>query len=126
MKSVVVIGIDTQRADRMSCYGYPLKTTPRIDEFAADAVRFEDCFATGIATHPVFTSIMTGLHPLRHKIVSVGGATELAADVRLLPGILWENGYTTVAVSSLTLRGWPRTASWFGRGYGYYVSRAVR
>ena len=60
---VILIALDTLRADYMSCYGYGLKTTPGIDEFAREAVLFESCIASAIPTPPGYTTIFTGVSP---------------------------------------------------------------
>jgi arylsulfatase A-like enzyme len=64
--NVVVVGIDTLRADHVGAYGYPRPTTPRIDAFARDAVRFETAVSQSSWTTPGFASMFTGLVPSAH------------------------------------------------------------
>ena len=64
--NVVLIGLDTLRADHTSCYGYEKKTTPRIDEAAAEGVRFASCTSQAPWTLPSFSTVFTSLHPSRH------------------------------------------------------------
>lgn len=114
---VILIALDTLRADHMSCYGYGLETTPRIDELAREGVLFEDCIAPTIPTHPGYTTIFTGLNPLRHGIVCHRGGIVLSDEAPLISQILYRRGFLTVAVDNLTATGAP----WFSRGYEYYI-----
>lgn len=96
--NVVLVILDTLRADRLGCYGYDRKTSPRLDAFAADAVVFEQCISPGIWTLPSHTSMFTGLYPSEH------GATweHLWVDNQFttLPELLKRAGYQTVALSN--------------------------
>lgn len=115
--NVVFIALDTLRADHMSCYGYGFETTPKIDGFADDAVLFEDCIAPAIPTHPGYTTMFTGVNPLKHGVVCHAGSHSLSREIPLLSQILYNQGYATVAVDNLTAT----RAPWFQRGYEYYV-----
>ncbi len=64
--NVVLVVLDTQRIDRLGCYGYGRPTTPRLDAFAADALVFEHCIAPSIWTLPCHASLFTGLFPSEH------------------------------------------------------------
>ena len=79
--NILLIAIDTLRADRLSCYGYDLPTSPQIDKIAAAGVLFEEFIAPHIPTHPGFTTIMTGKDVFDHHIVTQGGAKELSEHV---------------------------------------------
>lgn len=63
---VVLITLDTTRADRLGAYGYPKATTPAIDAFAADALVFDRAWSTSSWTLPAHASMFTGLHPTSH------------------------------------------------------------
>jgi arylsulfatase A-like enzyme len=63
---VLLIGIDTLRADHLGCYGYHRPTSPRIDALAAESVLFEQAISQSPWTLPAFASIMTGVVPSRH------------------------------------------------------------
>jgi arylsulfatase len=67
--SVLVIAVDTLRADRLSTYGYSRNTSPHIDALAADAVRFERAVSSSNWTAPSFASLFTGLVPSQHLVV---------------------------------------------------------
>ncbi|MSR47818.1 MAG: hypothetical protein EXS13_12280 [Planctomycetes bacterium] len=67
--NLVLVTMDTTRADHLGCYGYPRPTTPRIDALALESIVFEDCQATVTITTPSHTSIMTGVYPFEHGVV---------------------------------------------------------
>jgi len=119
--NIVFIAVDTLRADHLGCYGYRHPTSPRIDRLASEGTLCEQLFCPGIPTHPSFTTLYTGQHPVRHGIVSHGGKAQLPRATPVLPELLLQAGYTTCAVDNL----W-RARSWFGRGYEYYVDPSVR
>jgi arylsulfatase len=68
--SLVLVTLDTTRADRLGCYGYPRPTTPTIDSIAAESVLFERCIAVVPHTTPSHCSILTGVYPYEHGITS--------------------------------------------------------
>jgi len=63
---VVLVVIDTLRADALSCYGNPRDTTPHLDRLAREAILFEHAFAHAPNTVPSHASLFTGLHPDAH------------------------------------------------------------
>jgi arylsulfatase A-like enzyme len=68
--SIVLITIDTLRADHLGCYGYFRDTTPNIDAFSRDAVVFDQAYAAMATTLPSHASMLTGLNPLEHGILA--------------------------------------------------------
>ena len=114
--NIVLLAIDSLRADHLSCYGYSRPTSPHIDAFARSGALCESFFPPALPTHPSFTSLYTGQHPIRHGIVSHGGAAKLASDTPVLPQVLMKAGYTTCALDNLM-----RERLWFGKGYEYYI-----
>jgi arylsulfatase A-like enzyme len=112
--NIVLIALDTQRADHLGCYGYPKRTSPFIDSIARRGVLYERCYAPNIPTHPSFTTMLTGKEAITHNIVNIGGGVPIADGVRLLPEILREHGYTTAAVDSMGRH--------FERGFDHYRS----
>ena len=119
LPNIVVVVVDTLRADHLGCYGYPLPTSPAIDALTAESVIFDRAFAAGIPTMPSFTTLLTGLHPYRHGIVSHIGARRLSDQILLLPQLAKQRGYVTVACDNLVIQGEGR-GSWFSRGYDHY------
>ena len=119
--NILLIAADTLRADRLGCYGYSRDTSPHIDALAAEGVLCERLFCPGIPTHPSFTTLYTGQHPITHGIVSHGGKTQLSRETPVLPELFLQEGYTTCAVDNL----W-RARLWFGRGYEFYIDPSLR
>jgi len=93
--NVLLITIDTLRADHLGCYDYPKNTSPNLDALAKQGVRFKNFFAQRGLTWPSLTSIMTALYPLTHGVES--NEELLDAVFPTLPEILKEAGYETAA-----------------------------
>jgi arylsulfatase A-like enzyme len=105
--NVVLIVLDTVRADHLSCYGYPRPTTPHLDSFAAGADRHLVARATAPWTLPSHASLFTGKLPQQHgadafKLPSgaVADAAPLSADELTLAEALAEAGYSTGAFAA--------------------------
>jgi arylsulfatase A-like enzyme len=94
--NVVVITLDTTRADRLGCYGARHKT-PTIDALARQSVRFERCFCPVPLTLPSHCSLMTGLEPVRHGVHD-NGPDRLEPGADTLAEVLSGRGYATAAV----------------------------
>ena len=126
--NVVLIVLDTLRADRLSCHGYDRPTSPNLDKLASEGVRFENCFIQSAGTHPGFTTIMTGRSPVYHGVISHCGHIPLKDGLKMLPEVLKEQGYMTAAVDNLpsTWHSWlPEETrgvepEWFRRGYDLF------
>ena len=97
--NIILISIDTLRADRLSCYGYKYKTTPNIDALAQEAVLFENCFTNIPLTMPSHASMLTGLIPPVHGVHD-NNRTSLDDSVVTLPERLKEEGYATYGIIS--------------------------
>lgn len=97
-RNAVVFLVDTLRADRLGAYGSPLGLTPRIDAFAAEGLVFERCISQSTWTKPAVASVLTGLRPHRHGVLSAHSA--LPASVETLPEILRAAGFDTAAFGS--------------------------
>ena len=61
--NVVVIALDTTRADFLSCYGFDFPTTPNIDAIATEGIRYTQAFSTAFWTLPSHATLLTGLYP---------------------------------------------------------------
>ena len=101
-RRVILISIDTCRADYLSCYGCPLKTTPNIDTVAAEAVRFEHVIAPNPLTLPSHSTMMTGTIPPHHGIHDNLNYTLNQSNVTLAE-ILKKDGFRTGAVISASV-----------------------
>jgi arylsulfatase A-like enzyme len=119
--NVLLIAVDTLRADHLSCYGYARPTSPAMDGLAAQGLRGTNCMAPGIPTHPSFTSLFTGQHPIRHGVLAHGGKQELNQKTPALAELFLERGYNTVAFDNLA-SGKP----YFGRGFETIVDSSKR
>jgi len=91
---VIIYLVDTLRADHLGCYGYPRPTSPRIDAFARDAVRFERALAQAPWTKPAVASIFTGLTPPQHGAT---GAFSVLGKMPTIAALLAAAGYDTAA-----------------------------
>jgi arylsulfatase A-like enzyme len=105
VKSLVVVTIDTVRADRLGCYGYFRDTSPRLDRFAAESLRFTRCLTPVAQTTPSHWSLFTGVTPHEHQVLTnfQGGGTrgggvkgrKSVATLRLLAERMTERGFQT-------------------------------
>ena len=123
--NIIIIAVDTLRADHLGCYGYARPTSPNIDALARTSVRFERAFAAAIPTMPSFTAMLTGVHPYRSGVVSHIGTHPLASHYRTLPQLAQAAGYTTVGLDNLVTQGDGR-GTHFARGYDHYVGFTYR
>jgi arylsulfatase A-like enzyme len=99
VKHVILISIDTCRADYLSCYGFNKKTTPNIDAFAKEGVLFERCISPVPLTLPAHSSMLTGTNPVHHGIHDNFDYT-LAPENMTLAERFKEHGFTTGAIVS--------------------------
>ena len=104
---IVLITIDTLRADRLSAYGYDRETSPFLDELAASGVRFAATYSPSSWTVPSMASLFTSLEPDHHgvqrgivKKEKIRGQEILADDFTLLAEVLQQAGYRTFGVSA--------------------------
>ncbi len=95
--NIIVIGVDTLRADRLSCFGFPGSVSPNIDGLASDAVRFTDAIAQSNWTRPSFASIFSGLTVESHGLLSL--LDEFAPSVTTMAEILRTSGWSTHAIA---------------------------
>lgn len=96
--NIVLLGIDSLRADHMSCYGYKRQTTPHLDRFAQGGTLFENTFSAHIPTTSAYSSMLTGRDVFGTQVVALRHKGPLRAEVRTLPEILREAGYNTTCV----------------------------
>ncbi len=113
---VVIITLDTTRADRIGCYGYELAETPAIDALAARGTRFDRAYTPVPLTIPAHASLFTGLLPSHHGVRD-NGDQRLAAEATTLAERLNQGGWRThAAVSAFVTQ-----AHWgFGQGFDGY------
>ena len=97
--NVLMITLDTTRADHLPMYGYTQVKTPNLDALAKESYVFEDAIAHVPLTLPSHTSMLTGLLPISHGIRDNAGFF-LDQKITTLPEIMKSNGYTTSAFVS--------------------------
>jgi len=95
--NLIMISLSNVSAEHMSLYGYERLTTPSLDEWAKDAIVFENAFAQTSWTLPTATSLFTSLYPYSHKIMDRFVDNVLDENIETLPEILQERGYKTAA-----------------------------
>ncbi len=117
--NIVLISIDTLRADHVGAYGYQRQTTPNIDRLAAQAILFERAVSQSAWTRPAHASMFTGLYPHEHGILSVHPPRGLEPSARTIAAVLAEAGYQTAAFT-----GGGNMSAEFGFGVGFAVYRS--
>lgn len=95
--NVVVISVDTLRADHVGALGYGRPTTPEIDALARRGVLFENAISQSSWTRPAHMSIFTGLFPREHGFVALRDSRRLEDTVPTLAGVLRDHGFQTAA-----------------------------
>jgi len=104
IRNVVLISIDTCRADYLGCYGFPRRITPNIDAVAGEGVLFENVISPVPITLPSHASILTGTTPLYHQAHD-NSNYYVSAYNKNLAQILSEQDYTTGAIVSAVVLG---------------------
>lgn len=105
--NVVLIVIDTLRADHLSTYGYKKSTAPFIDSVAGQGIVFENAFSTSSWTAPATASIFTSLYPFQHGVLTgLAAGKSLKIEINSIPEeietvteVLKRNGYATFGIS---------------------------
>lgn len=137
--NLLLISVDTLRADHLGCYGYARDTSPRIDALAARGVLFEELLSTAPWTLPSYGTLFTGLEPTRHRAgverrleerfgsgedLEREQVQDLAPSAATLAQILAREGYRTLGLVS---NPYLDARSGVDRGFGrwlHYVNRA--
>ena len=96
--NILLIGVDSLRADHMSGYGYARLTTPHIDRFAREGALFENTFSAHIPTTSAYGSMLTGMDVFSTQVVALRHQGPLRPEIRTLPEILRAAGYDTSCV----------------------------
>ena len=126
--NVVLLLVDTLRADHLGVYGYERDTSPALDAFAAASVVFADHRSQAPCTYPSVNSILTSRAPQRFTGRESGGFT-IPAELPSLPRILQARGYATLAVSaSPIVRATPTDLNRFGGfagGFDLFLERCL-
>ena len=94
--NVLLVTLDTTRADRLGCYGHREALTPNLDALATAGVQFDAAYSPSPMTLPAHATLLTGLEPPEHG-VHVNGRDRLPDAVPTLAEILHRRGYRTGA-----------------------------
>jgi arylsulfatase A-like enzyme len=113
--NVLLVSLDTLRADHVGVYGSRFPTSPHLDELAAGGVVFEHAVTTYPSTTASHMSMLTGLYPARHGVR--GPTNRLTDGVPSLASLLGGAGWRTAAV---TENGMVAAAAGFPRGFSFY------
>jgi arylsulfatase A-like enzyme len=109
MKNVLLITVDSLRADHVGYHGYERNTTPHLDELAKSSHVFSNAFSNGCSTRRSFPSILTSTHPLMY-----GGFEKISEDRTLISEAFNDSGYATGGFQSN-----PHLLEEFGYGRGF-------
>lgn len=115
--NVVFICLDAVRADSVSFAGYQRKTTPNLDRFAARAIYFEWAIAPSSTTRETVPGLLTGRYPSGLMWEKAGPIWQVPPEQKMLPEVLKEKGYRTVAIVDEWL---DRFMPSFRRGFEYF------
>jgi arylsulfatase A-like enzyme len=117
--NLLLVSIDTLRADHLGYEGYPRDTSPNLDALAARSRRYREAFAPAPWTLPSHAALLTGRHPRELGIDDRNAA--LPADAPRLAEALAGAGYRTAAFVDSMPGGFVGAARGFGRGFEDYV-----
>jgi arylsulfatase len=118
LNRIVLVTIDTLRADHLGCYGYPRNTSPNLDRLAEEGLLFRHAFSPSSYTAPTHASLFTSRYPSYHSIgfTNGGGCLDRGGEMTLAE-LLKTVGFTTAAfVSTIVLR---RSVG-LDRGFDHY------
>lgn len=119
-RPVILISLDTLRADHLGCYGYSRRTSPHIDALAEDSAVFLNTFAPSPWTLPSHVSLMTGLNCINHQVVQ--NNRQLDPSIPTLAESLHEKDFVTAA---FTGGGYVSGLYGFSRGFDSYNVRGT-
>jgi len=102
--NVILLTVDTLRADRLSCYGYKYKTSPNIDRLVKKGTLFTNATTNVPLTSPSFCSLLTSQYP--HQTGSIRNGIPMVDGIPTLATVFKQAGYHTAAI----LSNWPLKA----------------
>jgi len=119
--NVILISFDTLRQDHLGCYGHPKPLSPNLDELAAGGVVFEDAVVNCGWTLPQHITMITGTHPLKHRLIYLKRPRTLRKSIPTLAEIFQSRGYTCFGFANTNRYG----GGWrygFWRGMHHYTT----
>ena len=118
--NIIVVVVDTLRADALGCYGNADANTPVADRLATEGVLFEEALASSSWTLPSVASLFTSVHPGQHGVVDFNRT--MASELETLPVNLTDHGYQSLAVVGNPFLDQPG----FRRGFEFFDSYAQK
>ncbi len=119
---VLLVVVDTLRADRLDCYGGALGLTPNIDAIAAEGVLFRNAYSHAPWTLPSFASLLSSTYPAQHKAGGrIGGFNRLRPETETVGKSFQRAGFKTASVVNVDF-----AAATFGMDNGFDVVDAMR
>ncbi len=118
--NVILISFDTLRQDFLSCYGYPKPLSPNLDQLADEGVIFTDAVVNCGWTLPQHISMITGTHPLKHKVIYLRKRCSLPTSIKTLAELFRQEGYVTFGFANTNPYGGGNWGYGFYRGMYYY------
>ena len=118
--NIILISIDTLRADHLGCYEYPRNTSPHIDRLASEGTQFNNAFSTSPWTLPAHISMLTSLTLFHHKVLL--SYHKLNFSIVTLADILRKNGYFTSAFTGGVL---VNSKFGFSKGFDFYQDKKL-
>ncbi len=118
--NVILVSFDTLRRDHLACYGHPKPLSPHLDQLAKRGVLFTDAVVNCGWTLPQHMTIMTGTHPLKHRLIYLDGG-KLKKSLMTLGEIFQSMGYTCFGFANANRYG----GGWeygFWRGMHHYTT----
>jgi arylsulfatase A-like enzyme len=116
--NLVLVVIDTLRADHLGTYGHDSPTSPRIDELAEQSLVFDCMYSQAPWTKPSIASLFTSLQPSQHRVVEEGTDNQLSESLITLAEVLSEAGYRTCGVSQ---NPHIQSTTGFAQGFGEFI-----
>jgi len=102
--NIILLSVDTLRADRLSCFGYDKNTSPNIDRLVTKGTLFVNATSNVPLTNPSFSSLFTSRYP--HEIGAIRNGIPMVKDIPTMATVFKEHGYRTAAI----LSNWPLKA----------------
>ncbi len=116
--NVILISVDTLRADHLGCYGLPRKVSPNLDEFSQSSAIFENSFSASNYTLPSHASMLTSLSVASHRMTQT--LNVLPPEAATVAELLKSNGYATAGFTGDT---WVSAIFGFERGFDNWLER---
>ncbi len=120
---IILISIDTLRADRLHAYGYEPETSPSLDRMAREGARFANVVAPSSWTLPSHATMLTGLDPTHHRVVGFGSGARMPEGLITVAERFLAAGFRTAAFVG---GGFVSREQGFDRGFEKFSSSGLK